>query len=196
MSFQQGDSRQEARTLQAIAVKAGGWHVGGEHQGSAGIDQRTEQPAEQHRIGDIVDMQFVEAQHLRFASQVRGYLLQRLWCFTECSQSCVHFLHESVEVDTTRPHWRQSAMKQVHQERLAAAYTAVEVQAGRGPRLRPFANAKARERRLPPRGSRMRFFCGRLQLLQQCVEAGYCPQLRSVGRVARRCQSSLIPRGD
>ena len=61
-------------------------------------------------------------------------------------------------------------MEQIHEESLATAYAAMEVQAGRGYRLRPCTEAKACERRVPPRRSSLRFGCRRKQLHQQRIE--------------------------
>ena len=62
-------------------------------------------------------------------------------------------------------------MEQIHQEGLATAYTAVQVQAPRGRRLRTGTPAKTRDWRLPPRLRHVRF--RRLQLPQQRIETSY-----------------------
>ena len=57
-----GDERQEQRAVEAVLVELVGRHVRGRDHHHAELEQTREQAAENHRIGDIGDVEFVEAQ--------------------------------------------------------------------------------------------------------------------------------------
>ena len=130
-------------------------------------------------------MQFIETQYPGFASQVLGYPVQRVRNIAECTQSCMHLLHESIEVDAARLHRRQGRVEQIHQECFTATYTTVQVQAGGGCRPRWYTKAKARERRLPPWRSSLRICYCRTQFQQQRIETRNCLHLRRIGHMSR-----------
>jgi len=57
--FDQCDRRQEALALQAAAVQLLRRQVGGRDQRHALVEQRLEQGAEDHRVGDVADRELV-----------------------------------------------------------------------------------------------------------------------------------------
>ncbi len=65
LSLEQRDRGQETRSLQSVAIQTGGRHVGGDNQGHALAQQFLEQPAEQHRVGDVGDLEFIDAPQAR-----------------------------------------------------------------------------------------------------------------------------------
>ena len=58
----QRDERQEQRAVESVLVELVRRHVGGRHHDHAEFEQPREQPAEDHRVGNVGDVEFVEAQ--------------------------------------------------------------------------------------------------------------------------------------
>ena len=67
--LKQIDEGQEQRAVQAALVEPRGLHVGRRDHDDAAREQRLEQPAEDHRVGDVGDAEFIEAQEPRFARE-------------------------------------------------------------------------------------------------------------------------------
>jgi hypothetical protein len=89
-----------------------------------------EQPAEDHRIGNIRDVEFVETQQPRFIRDRRGGALDRIvlaLVLTIGVDSLMHVRHEFMEMRTALALDAACLKKQVHQQRLAAADVAVDV---------------------------------------------------------------------
>ena len=63
--LQQADERQEQRAVEPVLVEVVRRHVRCRDHHDAQIEQPREQPAEDHRIGDVGDMEFVEAETAR-----------------------------------------------------------------------------------------------------------------------------------
>ena len=58
----QRDEGHEQRAVETIPVKLAGRHVRGRHHHHAELEQPREQPAEDHGIGDVGDVELVEAE--------------------------------------------------------------------------------------------------------------------------------------
>jgi hypothetical protein len=71
------DGRQEVDALQAVGIEPVRRVVGGHHEDAAG-EQRVEQAAEDHRVGDVRHVELVEAQQAGLAGDAVGHLLQRV----------------------------------------------------------------------------------------------------------------------
>ncbi|MNM91829.1 hypothetical protein D3C81_1041390 [compost metagenome] len=125
----QGNRRQEARTLQAVLVQAVRDDVGGGHQGHAVLEQLLHQGAEDHRVGNVGDEEFVEADNPRLVGETLGNDGQRVLLALEGFHFLVHALHEAVEVRTHLLLERQRLEEGIDQVGLAAPYPTPEVQA-------------------------------------------------------------------
>ena len=151
VALHQLDRRQEARALQAVAVKVGRVDVGRGDQNDALGEHALQQPRQDHGVADVADEELVEHQHAHPASPFAHDRRQRVTLAGVGAQLRVHAAHEAVEVGaalarraTGRRRLRQGAagqrraahlrqrqrgVEQVDQEGLAAAHPAPQVQA-------------------------------------------------------------------
>ena len=72
LALQHGDARQKVLALQSVLVEVARRAVGGGDHHHTRLEQRLEQPPQDHRIGDVVDLELVEAQQPAIARQVAG----------------------------------------------------------------------------------------------------------------------------
>jgi hypothetical protein len=172
MAFEDCDEGLEQRPVQPVAVKVMRGHVRRRHEHDPLVEQRRKQPRQNHRIGDVGDGEFVEAQHPGFVGQrprhrrnrVVALGLTRLDGGAVSTDPVVHIGHEVVEMDPPLAVDRRQVVKQVHQHGLAAPDRAVDVQSlDRRLRLAPAREQPA---------ERTRFGCEALgrQVLDQPVE--------------------------
>ena len=135
--FDQRDGRQEQLPLQSARVELGGGLVGGCDHRHAFVDQHGQDTAEQGRIGDVVDEEFVKAQHLGALGlrpgEPRGRVTPRVALFPAGMDIRVQLAHELVEVAALRLLRPQCLVEQVHGRGFAAPDRAEEVKtAGEG----------------------------------------------------------------
>ena len=71
--FQQRNGRQKTAAVLPLRIEFGRRVVGSGHQHHAFVKQVFQQAAEDHGIGDVADVKFVEAQHSRFARDFGGH---------------------------------------------------------------------------------------------------------------------------
>ena len=76
--FQQRDERQEQRAVEAVLVEVVRRQVGGRHHDDAELEQPREQPGEDHGVGDVGDVEFVEAEQPAFLGDGRGGAADRI----------------------------------------------------------------------------------------------------------------------
>ena len=133
------DEGQEQRPVQAALVEILGRDVGGRHHHGAEFEQLVEQPPQDHRIGDVGDMEFVEAQKPGLVEDRRrgerdhvavGDLAARD-ILAIAVDPLMHLGHEFVEMRAALVRDRTVLEEQVHQHGLAAADFAVNVEAAR-----------------------------------------------------------------
>ena len=137
MLFDHLDERHEQGAVQAVLVERLGRHVGGGDHDAAALEQLREQPAEDHRIGDVGDVEFIEAEQPGLLRQVdRGKpdrvlagVLAELHLLPEGMNALVHVDHEFVEVHAALARDRARFEEEIHQHRLAAPDVAVDVDA-------------------------------------------------------------------
>ena len=162
----QVDERQEAVALQAVLVEIVGRAVGGGDHRDAFVEQGLEQAAEDHRIGDVGDLEFVEAEQARLGGDRAGdrhdgvgfgrrALGREL--LAAAVQALLDLEHEFVEVHAPLLGHRRVGEEQVHQHRLAAADRAPDVEAVRaGQPAWARAQAQPRQQAGPGRMGRHR----------------------------------------
>ena len=69
---QHGDERQEQRAVEPVLVELGRRHIRGRDHDHAELEQPREQPAEDHGVGDVGDVEFVEAEQPGFVGDLLG----------------------------------------------------------------------------------------------------------------------------
>ncbi len=135
--FQHLDERHEQRAVETVLVKILRRNVRSRDHDDAALEQLREQPAEDHGIGDIGDMEFVKAEQPGFFGERCGDNLDRVLAviFAE-----LHFLaddvhalmnveHEFVKMRAALAHHRTCFEEEVHQHGLATADRAIDVKA-------------------------------------------------------------------
>ncbi|MEY9525420.1 hypothetical protein ABIF70_006561 [Bradyrhizobium japonicum] len=133
------DEGQEQRTVQAALVKIVGRDVGGRDHHGAELEQLCEQAAEDHRVRDVGDVEFVEAEQPAFLEdRVRsqrddvaiGDLAARD-ALAIIVDALMRFRHELVEMRAALVLDGAVLEEQVHQHGLAAADFAMDVEPAR-----------------------------------------------------------------
>jgi hypothetical protein len=96
--LQQLDGRQDAVAVQPVRVQRVGVEVGGRDDADAVGEQRLQQPVQDHRVGDVGDVELVEADQPEAPRDAPPQLVQRVGRALELLQLAVHLAHELVEV--------------------------------------------------------------------------------------------------
>ena len=125
-----GRNRPRLRPLQIEFV---GRHVGGCDQHQPGGEQALEQARQDHRIGDVLDLEFIEADEPHLVGDHRSNRPDRI--AADPLANDVHPLmglgHELVEMDAALGDGGGERKELVHQHGLAAADLAVDVEPAR-----------------------------------------------------------------
>ena len=131
------DERHEQRAVQTVLVELVRRHVRGGDDHDAEREQLREQPAEDHGVGDVGDMKFVEAEQPGFLEQRFGdksdrifaFVLAELHLLAQRENAFVHVEHEFVKMRAALARHRTRFEEQIHQHCFAAADVAVDVEA-------------------------------------------------------------------
>src|SRR3989344_2054105 len=142
--LEQGDGRQEARALKAVLVQAIRHDIGGGNQAHTVLEQLFQQGGEDHRVSNIADEEFVEADHSRLIGETLADNGQRVLLAFEGAHFFMHALHKAVEVRAHLALERQRIKKGVDQVGFATTHATPEVQALDRP-LRFFAEQLAED---------------------------------------------------
>ncbi len=102
--------------------------IGSRNERDAATEQAVQQAAQDHRVADVADKEFVEAQYTRFPGDIRGNLVERILRVAEQIQTLVNFSHDPVKVDPLLVFDIQRFEKNVHQERFAASNAAPDIE--------------------------------------------------------------------
>ena len=155
--MQQVDERQEKRAVEPVFVEVARRHVRGRHHHHAELEQLGEQPAEDHGVGNVGDVKFVEAQQPGFVGDRDSGALDRVLLgqvavldfLAVAVNAFMNVGHELVEMRPALALARARLEEQVHQHGLAAADLAVDVEAlERRPGLFALAEQPAERGRL------------------------------------------------
>ena len=115
--------------LEAVFVQVAGLHVGCRNQRYATFEERREQAAQDHRVGNVGDEELVEAQHARVLRDVFGYNFEGRFAFVQSFELGVHIVHETMEVSSTALGEGEALVEEIHHPGLAAADAAPEIDA-------------------------------------------------------------------
>ena len=183
----------EALALQAVLVEIVGLAVGRGDHGEALVEQHLEQARQDHGVGDVGDLELVEAEQPRLARDLLGdrhdgvglgrrALGRQL--LAAAVQALLDFQHELVEMHAPLPGHRHVGEEQVHQHRLAAADRSPDVKPARARRrLGGGREAKAGKKAGLGRGMighRHELLVDRLQLLDDLFLHGIGVDLAGV----------------
>ena len=136
----QGNEREEERTVEPVLVEIVGRPVAGGHHGHAMVaDQRGEQAAHDGRVGGVGDDHLVEGEAPDVLGDVARDLAGRIARVggAPFGDAPVHLEHEFVEMGPPLFRNAERFDKEVHQHRLAASDTAPHVDALRARLLGP-----------------------------------------------------------
>jgi hypothetical protein len=135
-----------------VLVKPVRCKVGCRHDHDPGVEEGVEQAPEDHRVGDVVDLELVEAQQRRLVGDVGGDLEDRRIRLRPplSLDAVVHFEHEGMEMNPPLAQARHRGKEQIHQHRFAAADRAVQIEPHRHVAAAVLGEAEAREPAAPP----------------------------------------------
>jgi len=131
------DERQEQRAVEPVLVEIVRRHVGRRDQHHAVLEQPSKQTAENHGVGDVGDVEFVEAQQPGLIGDLVGDVADRiavadlaeLQLMSHLAHALVHVGHELVEVrPPLAPHLARGK-EEIHEHGLAAADVAENIEA-------------------------------------------------------------------
>ena len=135
--FDHVDERHEQGAVQAFIVKLSRRRVRGSDDHDAALEQSCEKPAEDHGVGDIGHVKFVEAEEPSLPRQLNRGKLDRIpagvlagfHLLPERVDALVHVDHEFVEMRAAFSLDRARIVEQIHQHRFAAPDVAIDVNA-------------------------------------------------------------------
>ena len=127
------DEGQEQAAVEAVAIEVFGRGVGGRDQHQAGANSALEQARQDHRIGDVLDLEFVEAEEPHLVGDRGGDRRDRIAADPPADDvdALMDVGHEFVEMDAALGHGGGEREELVHQHGLAAADLAVDVEPAR-----------------------------------------------------------------
>jgi len=131
--FDQGDEGQEGIAAGAAFEQIIGRGVAGGDDDDAAVEQGFEQPAEQDRIGDVIDLEFIETQQRGLSRDLIGERRDRVFAAGigafPGEDPLVSLLHELVEMDAAFAFDQCFGEEQIHQHGFAAADFAHQIKA-------------------------------------------------------------------
>ncbi len=130
---QQPDEGQEQLPVQSVFVQIFRHAVRGGYHHHPGGKQLFEQPPDDHRIGDVCDLHFVEGQQSQVTDDGIGHRGQCILdtLLAGLVHATVDFLHESVEMHATLGRAVGGGNEQVHHHGFAAPDATPQIQAFR-----------------------------------------------------------------
>ncbi len=173
--LEQIDCRQHPIAVQPVRIQTIGRIVRGHDKTDAQIEQSHQQPIKHHGIGDIAEVEFIEADQSVPLRHRGGHGVERVGRTFEQCEFGMDTAHELMEVNPRLADQPHIGKKLVHQEALAAPDPAPEIDAARN--RRPCQQARQR--------------VGALRLVRtpvvgQLLESINCVALRRIERVAAR----------
>ena len=133
VTLEERDEGQEEAAVEAVQIELVGRQVGGRDQHQPGGEQALEQARQDHRVGDVLDLEFVEADEPHLVGDHGSDRRDRI--AADPLANDVHPLmglgHELVEMDTALGDGGGERKELVHQHGLAAADLAVDVETAR-----------------------------------------------------------------
>jgi hypothetical protein len=153
--LEERDRRQEVLTLQSVRIKIIGPVVRGRDEHNPMTEQRAEQPSEDHGVGDVGNVKFVEAHQAKPPSDAGSDRQQRVFLVLERLKLFMDPAHERVEMHPRLAPQRHCRIETVHQKALAPSHATPEVHAAR------------RRRRLEPTQQRLARLLERDELVVQ-----------------------------
>ena len=195
-SLQERDERQEQRAVEPVLVEVVGRDVRGRDHHDARGEEGREQPAQDHRVGDVAHRKLVEAKERSLARQIRRNRRDRVLAgdlaalprLAPLIEAGVDVGHEGVKMRPPLGRPLDGVEEHVHQHRLAAADRPMDVKAAR--RLGRLRAEQARE------AARLCLGLVVLQFAGERVELADKLRLRGVGLEAALGDERAIAVGD
>ena len=133
MLLKHRDERQEQAAVEAALIELVGRNVGGCHQHQAGGEQALEQARQDHRIGDVLHLELVEAEEPHLVGDHGGDRPDRIAADPPANDvdALLGLGHELVEMDAALGDSGGEREELVHQHGLAAADLTVDVEPAR-----------------------------------------------------------------
>ena len=103
--------------------------VRGRDQGHAAAEQPLEERAQYHRIGNVGDEELIEAQHTGTRGNAPRHELERSLAVLGAAELRMHAAHEAIKMTALARHAPDRGEERVHEQGLAAADAAPQVNA-------------------------------------------------------------------
>ncbi len=149
------------------------------------IEEPLEQPGENHRVGDVGDEEFVEAQHAAFFRDALRDNIEGSLLILQRVQLRVNLVHEAVKVAAPALGEGQALIEEIHEPGLAPADAAPEIQ----PLLQRGGVAELRDQ---PRNDGRVSFVSIDQALAQIVQPSHDRKLRAISSEPSRRDQSIV----
>ena len=122
--------------MQAVRIQPIGRIVRRHYKPDIQVKERGEQPVQDHRIGDIRDVKLVEAYQSVARCDVLCHFIERIFGALQIIEFAMHAAHELVKMHARLANDRHCGEERIHQETLAAADSAPQINAARDWRTR------------------------------------------------------------
>src|SRR5437879_41353 len=130
-ALDQLDRREEALALQTVLVEPVGVIVAGHAEHHAALHHRLQVAAQDHGVGDVGDVKFVETDQPATPRGALGERGDRILGALQLVELAMDLAHEVVEVDAALAQERHAQIEAVHEEALAPSDGAPQVDAFR-----------------------------------------------------------------
>jgi hypothetical protein len=127
--IEQGNRGQDAVTVQTAGIKPVRHEIGGSDKTHTVIEQRHQQAVQDHGIGDVGNVEFVETDELVTFGNARTQHIERVLRALQLVEFAVHFAHELMKVQAHLALERHGIEEAIHEKALAAPYPAIHVNA-------------------------------------------------------------------
>ena len=134
VALEQVDEGQEQAAVEPVPVEILRRHVGGGDEHDPFREQAREQAREDHGVGDVLDLEFIEAEQHRFFGDGRGDRRDRVagpGFLAGGMEPLLDLAHELVEVHAPLRQRRGDGKELVHHHGLAASDLAMNVEPAR-----------------------------------------------------------------
>src|SRR6185503_16894418 len=159
--------------------------IRGHHELDAALHRLLEEAAEDHRVGDVGDVEFIEADEAVALRGALGHRGDRVLGALELVELAMDLAHEVVEVHAALAHQRHAQVERVHQEALAAP--------DRAPQVHPLGQRRLHQQPLQGRASLL-LVLG--PFLVQLLQALHRAPLGRIGNEAAALEALLVDRDD
>ena len=125
---QSSETMDELRALKAVQVQRVWLEIRRRDEHDAALEQHLDEPPHEHRVGDVGDVEFIEAQEPRRAGEIARDRRRWIGFALKTVQLVMDALHETMKVDALFALDRRVGEEAVHEKAFSAADAAPQVE--------------------------------------------------------------------